>query len=211
MASKDTPGKRVPSNEKAPRIVLIAGANGAGKSTSAFFLLKGALGVTEFVNADTIARGLSGFDPQRTAIPAGRILLNRLQQLASARADFGFEATLASRSFAPRIRQLKKDGYQFLLAFLFLPSADIAVARVQERVKAGGHDVPEETIRRRYRRGLRNFFELYRPLADGWWFYDSSAAGCPCLIAMGAAADPGHSTGTSQQPELWRAIREEYE
>ena len=168
---------------RSPKLVVIAGPNGSGKSTSAPALLRGRLGVTEFVNADTIAQGLSAFSPENAAIQAGRVMLARLRQLAAARANFAFETTLASRSFAPWIEGLNAQGYRFHLVFLWLPSADVAVARVLERVRLGGHDVPEEAIRRRYARGLKNFFELYRPLATSWRLYDNSGRSKPRLVA----------------------------
>jgi len=139
-------------SEENPHVIVIAGPNGAGKSTTAPMLLKGTLGVTEFVNADVIAQGLSAFQPESAAFHAGRVMLERLHYLAKERVDFAFETTVASRSFAPWIAKLKQSGYTFHLVFLWLPSADFAVARVAERVRMGGHDVPEETIRRRYKK-----------------------------------------------------------
>jgi predicted ABC-type ATPase len=141
-------------SEKNPHVIVIAGPNGAGKSTTAPMLLKGTLGVTEFVNADVIAQGLSAFQPESAAFHAGRVMLERLHYLAKERVDFAFETTLASRSFAPWIAKLKQSGYTFHLVFLWLPSADFAVARVAERVRMGGHDVPEETIWRRDNKGI---------------------------------------------------------
>lgn len=170
-----------------PHLILIAGPNGAGKSTSAPGILQGALEVSQFVNADTIALGLSGFEPERAAFQAGRVMLARLQQLAAEREDFAFETTLASKTFAPWIKQLKNDGYQFHLVFLTLPSSDLSIERVAERVRMGGHHVPEETIRRRYDAGIRNFFRLYHPLADGWRVYDNTDI-APRLIACGRGA-----------------------
>jgi predicted ABC-type ATPase len=157
-----------------PHLIVLAGPNGAGKSTIAPALLVGALGVHEFVNADVIAQGLSAFQPERTALQAGRIMRARLHCLASQRVDFAFETTLASRSFAPWTADLRRTGYAFHLLFLWLPSPEMALARVAERVRLGGHDVPADTIRRRYHAGLRNFFELYGPLTDSWQFYDNA-------------------------------------
>jgi predicted ABC-type ATPase len=171
-------------NSVRPIVVLIAGPNGAGKSTSAPWLLEGALGVSEFVNADTLALGLSAFGPQRVALAAGKIMLARVKELAANRKSFAFETTLASRSFAPWIRELIKTGYLFHLFYLWLPTADIAVARVAERVRRGGHNVPEPDIRRRYLSGLQNFFTLYSPLAATWRIYDNCQWG-PSLIAAG--------------------------
>jgi predicted ABC-type ATPase len=170
-----------------PSVVVLAGPNGAGKSTAAPELLKDTLAVTEFVNADVIARGLSAFDPERAALAAGRVMRKRLQELARERKDFAFETTLASRSFAPWLAELADGGYDVYLIFLWLPSAHFAVARVAERVRRGGHGIPEETIRRRYRAGLRNFWELYQPLATTWQFYDNSFVPGMRLIAAGGA------------------------
>jgi len=159
---------------RAPQVIVLAGPNGAGKSTSAPTLIAETLGITEFVNADVIAQGLSAFRRDSVAREAGRIMLTRLDELGRRRADFAFETTLASRTFAPRIAALRRAGYQFHPIFLWLPSADLAVLRVRRRVSEGGHDVPEETIRRRYKAGLTNFFRLYLPLADSWAMYNVS-------------------------------------
>lgn len=172
-----------------PLVVVIAGPNGAGKSTMAPRLLQQALAVTEFVNADTIATGLSAFRPESVAIAAGRVMLTRLRALADARADFAFETTLASRSFAPWLARLRASGYRVHLAFLSLPDADLAVARVAERVRQGGHDVPEVVIRRRFTAGLRNFFAVYRSIADTWQMFDNTTPGAPRLVALGRKAD----------------------
>ncbi|SRR5579883_173859 len=160
-----------------PHILIIAGPNGAGKTTVAPALLKEALQVSHFVNADTIAAGLSAFAPEKVAIQAGRAMLERIHVLANERENFAFETTLASRSFAPWIADLRKHGYFFHLTFLLLDDPDLAVSRVAERVKLGGHFVPEETIRRRYKAGLSNFFNLYAPIADSWQMYDNTEIG----------------------------------
>lgn len=170
---------------KSPVVVVLAGPNGAGKSTTAPTLLKGTLGVTEFVNPDVIARGLSAFEPEHTAMAAGRIMLRRIRDMAGTRTNFAFETTLASRSFAPWLARLRSTGYRVHVLFLWLPSADMAVARVTDRVKMGGHHVPEDQVRRRYVAGLRNFFRLYQPLATTWRLYDNSGSPPPRLIARG--------------------------
>lgn len=191
---------------KAPSVILLAGPNGAGKTTAAPTLLRGALGVMEFVNADTIAQGLAGFDPERAAIPAGKIMLKRLDELASRHASFAFESTLASRTFAPWIRKRVADGYNFHLVFLWLPNADFAVDRVAERVRMGGHSVPESTVRRRYLAGLRNFFQFYQPLATAWRMYDNSAPTGMRLIAAGRRA----IIDVVEDASLWAAITGEF-
>lgn len=169
-------------SELRPSVVVLAGPNGAGKSTVAPALLQGTLGVTEFVNADDIARGLSAFNAERAALPAGRVMLARLHELARRRMSFAFETTLASRSFAPWLTGLKRDGYSIHMLFLWLPSADFALDRVADRVRMGGHSVPADTVRRRYRAGIRNFFNLYERLASTWRVYDNSGD-VPRLIA----------------------------
>jgi predicted ABC-type ATPase len=162
--------------------VILAGPNGAGKSTVARALLRGTLAVNEFVDADVIARGLSAFDPESAALAAGRVMLTRLRELAAQRVSFAFETTLASRTFAPWLRGLKASGYEIYLLYLWLPSAEFARERVADRVRAGGHDIPVETVRRRYQAGARNFFDLYEPLVTSWEVYDSSGLE-PRLVA----------------------------
>jgi len=181
---------------------VLAGPNGAGKSTSAARLLLGALNVAEFVNADTIAQGLSAFAQDRVAFQAGRIMLKRLAELARVRASFGFETTLASRSYASWLAGLRAAGYKVHVVFLWLPNADAAVARVTERVRAGGHDVPESKIRRRYVAGLKNLLRLYLPLADTWQVVDNSGVQSPGCIAIGRT----HGPDRIDAPLTWQAI-----
>jgi predicted ABC-type ATPase len=143
-------------------IIILAGPNGAGKSTLAPFLLRDWLGLTEFVNADVIASGLSAFEPERAAFEAGRIMLRRLRELVAQRQNFAFETTLATRSYATWLRQLMQEGWHVNLVFIWLDSPELAVQRVAARVAAGGHDIPEATIRRRYDKGIRNFSRCIR-------------------------------------------------
>lgn len=187
-----------------PLVVVIAGPNGAGKSTTAPHLLRDALAVSEFVNADAIAQGISAFRPESVAMDAGRVMLQRLQSLATARESFAFETTLASRSFAPRIIDLRSQGFRAHLAFLSLPNVDLAVARVAERVAQGGHSVPEDVIRRRFVRGLANFFFLYTPLVDSWQLFDNSDVAGPRLLADGKRRE-GPAIHDS---ESWHRLRE---
>jgi predicted ABC-type ATPase len=192
--------------EPRPHLVILAGPNGSGKTTIAPRFLKGKLGVGEFVNADLIASGLSVFDPELAAMAAGRVMLTRLKELADRRADFAFETTLASRSFAPWIAELMGTGYRFHLVFLWLSSPDLAVARVADRVRMGGHDVSEATIRRRYRAGLRNFFSLYSPLATTWEMVDNSMRRTLGMIAAGH----GKVTDVVEDADAWTRLQEEY-
>lgn len=159
-----------------PRNYGIGGPNGAGKTTAASALFPHRLHCPEFVNADAIAAGISPFRPESVAMEAGRIILRRLRHLSDAGEDFAFETTMASRSFAPFLRACAGRGYAVHLLFVWLSSPELAIARVARRVAAGGHHIPEEVVRRRYARGVRNFMELYMPLAREWVCYDNSAS-----------------------------------
>jgi predicted ABC-type ATPase len=143
-----------------PEIFVLSGANGAGKTTTAGVLLPERLGVDQFVNADLIARGLSPFAPDRTAFRAGRLMLERIHDLRGRRESFGFETTLATRSYARFLREARGSGYLVHLIYIWLSSVDLALSRVRSRVAQGGHDIPASTVRRRYYRGLRNLLEL---------------------------------------------------
>ena len=188
-----------------PQVILLAGPNGAGKSTLAPALLRDTFQLLEYVNADTIARGLAAFRPEDVAFQAGRIMLKRLDELAARRTTFAFEGTLASRSLAPWIRGLLEQGYRFHLFFVWLRSPDLAVQRVGERVLNGGHGVPEDVVRRRYRRGARNLIEVYQPLCTTWAVYDNSeSATLPVLVAVGGCGvEP-----VIHQPESWYCLSE---
>lgn len=155
-----------------------------------------------FVNADEVAKGLTDTPPGQRDVQAARIALRQLDELEQRRADIAVETTLASRSLAPRVKRLRASGYRFALFYLWLPNPEVAVERVAERVSRGGHHIPEETIHRRYDAGLRNFFGLYRPLADVWRMYDNSRAGEPTLIARGRMQ--------VQNNLLWEELQEKY-
>ncbi len=157
-----------------PQVYLIGGPNGAGKTTSAFQLMLDELVGIEFVNADIIAARLNPQAPETAAFQAGRLMLERLEQLAASGSDFIFESTLATRSFAPFLIRCQEVDYIVNLLYFWLASPEIAIERVAERVRAGGHTVPPEDIRRRYNRSILNLRELYIPLADGWYVYDNS-------------------------------------
>lgn len=169
-----------------PQAVIIAGPNGSGKSTAAMGLLPPGM---PFVNADMIAQEISGVPGTAGDIGAGRILLSRLSSLVRNRQDFAFETTLAMVMLPTHVRRWQAAGYQVHLLYFWLPSDDLAVARVENRVVLGGHDVPEETIRRRYRAGLRNLHR-YRELVDTWRVLDNSDPEGPVLVARGLKDAP---------------------
>ena len=187
-------------------LIIIAGSNGSGKSTAAPALLKDALHVDNFVNADVIAQGLCAYQPEKAAIQAGRIMLSRMHTLANERASFAFETTLASRTFSNWIPDLQKQGYRFHLIFLWLKDVELAIFRVKERIKAGGNSVPEDTIRRRYTAGLKNFFHLYSRLANTWQFYDNSNADHLSLIA--SKINPNQLV--IENESLWKQLLETF-
>ena len=192
---------RVPRKIKAaPRVIVFAGPNGAGKSTHADAILA-ALGIDIFVNADYIARGLSGRSTDTVAFEAGRIMLKRLRELGEAGVDFAFESTLSSRTFAPFLRTLKARGYQVAIYYFSLSSAQLALRRVRLRVAMGGHDVAPDVVRRRFGRSLSNFFVLYAPLASRWVLFDNSQSIKARLVAA-SEADKLSITETSTWHQL---------
>lgn len=136
-------------------------------------------------------------------------MLARLRQLAEARKSFAFETTLASRSFAPWLREQRAAGYALYLLFLYLPSPEFAVRRVAERVKLGGHDVPEKVIRRRYDAELKNLFDLYLSLMDAWWVYDNAQIGQPKRVAFEQGSVEQVSIRVDQ-PSVWQGLKERY-
>lgn len=157
-----------------PKIIIVAGPNGAGQTTFAREFLPQEAGCPVFVNADLIAAGLSPFEPERAAIQAGRLMLQAIAQHLAKRESFAFETTLSGLAYARQIPQWRQSGYGVDLFFLSLPSADVAVQRVAERVRQGGHDIPEATIRRRFDAGKRLFATVYQPLVDQWVLYDAA-------------------------------------
>jgi predicted ABC-type ATPase len=168
---------------KNPSLYIIAGPNGAGKTTFATHFLPHYAGCLEFVNADLIAGGLSPFLPERAAIRAGRIMLKQIHLLADRGRDFAFETTLSGRTYVRLLRDFRGRGYQIHLFFLWVPSIDIALERIADRVRRGGHNVPEDIVRRRFKKGLPNLFQLYRPLLDSWVIFDNSSD-TPNMIAF---------------------------
>jgi len=156
------------------RLYIISGCNGAGKTTASYTILPEMLDCNEFVNADEIAKGLSPFNPNKVAIKAGRLMLTRIDELLESGVDFAFETTLATRSYVNTVKKAQEKGYLVTVLYFWLNSPELAVERVRIRVKEGGHNIPEKTIRRRYELGISNMFNLYIPIADYWMFIDNS-------------------------------------
>lgn len=158
------------------QIYIIAGPNGAGKTTFAEQFLPSFVECREFLNADLIAAGLSPFAPEKQNVRAAELLLERIQLLVSTKSTFSFETTLSARSYAQSIPEWQKQGYTITMFFLWLPNQEMAVERVANRVRQGGHSILESVIRRRYDRGLSNLVHLYLPLVNKCFVYDASAS-----------------------------------
>jgi predicted ABC-type ATPase len=157
-------------------LYLIAGCNGAGKTTASYTILPEMLNCKEFVNADSIASGLSPFKPESVSFEAGRIMLKRIYQLIGEKLDFGFETTLSAKSYISLINKARAAGYEITLLFFWLSSPEFAKSRVAERVKNGGHNIPNDTIERRYYRGISNLLRLYIPVCDNWIIIDNTGS-----------------------------------
>ena len=167
-----------------PELFIIAGCNGAGKTTAAYNLLPNVFNTSEFINADEIARGINPENLEATAFSAGKIMLQKINEFIKNKKSFAFETTLSGKAYAKHIIEWKKQGYHITLVFLSLPDAEISISRVAARVAAGGHNIPEATIRRRFKLGLQNFHHIYRPLVNAWTLYDNSESQ-PLLITRG--------------------------
>lgn len=182
-----TPSEReeVSPQMTTPTVYVVAGPNGAGKTTFAREFLPSFAQCSEFLNADLIASGLSPFAPETQNLRAAELLLLRMDECITQERTFGFETTLAGRAYVPRLRGAKEKGYRVTTFFLWLPDVRMALARVAQRKKAGGHFVPDETVIARYEKGLNNFRDLYKGLSDLWEFYDGSCLP-PAVIAAGS-------------------------
>lgn len=155
-------------------LYIIAGCNGAGKTTASFTILPGILDCKEFVNADEIAKGLSPFQPEKVSFEAGRIMIGRINELMNSEENFAFETTLATRSYKSKILLAQEKGYNVTLLFFWLQNVELAIERVKVRVQEGGHNIETEVIRRRYSNGIKNLFNIYLPIADEIMIFDNS-------------------------------------
>ena len=156
------------------QLYIIAGCNGAGKTTASFTILPEVLDCKEFINADEIAKGLSPFQPESVAMQAGRIMLARMDELLQKGETFAFETTLATKSYKQKIEWAQANDYEVTLLFFWLDSTNMAKKRVAQRVDEGGHSIPSETIERRYHNGIANLFAIYIDMVDICYIFDNS-------------------------------------
>ena len=186
-------------------LYIIAGCNGAGKTTASFTMLPEMLKCREFVNADEIAAGLSPFNPEGVAIQAGRLMIDRIIHLLKEGESFAFETTLATRSYVKLIQQAQRRGYFVPLIFFMLNTPEQAVTRVERRVSMGGHNIPVDVIHRRYEAGLQNLFQLYMPVCNYWALYDNSD--CP---AVKLASGCGEKNIEVLVPQRFQELQQKY-
>lgn len=187
---------------KLPNIYIIAGCNGAGKTTASFTILPEMLDCKEFVNADEIAKGLSPFQPENVSFQAGRIMIERIGELLNNEVDFGFETTLTTLSYLNTIKLAKHKGYTISLLYFWLNDVNLAIERVRTRVNEGGHNIPEETIRRRYFRGIYNLTNKFCDLCDYWIVIDNSSR--PFTFV---AEGQGEADLKIHNPTIWNQIK----
>jgi len=186
------------------KLYVIAGCNGAGKTTASYTILPGILDCKEFVNADEIARGISPFQPEKVGIEAGRMMLKRINNLLQTGESFAFETTLSTRSYVEFVERAKEVEYQVTCLFFWLNSEGLAISRVATRVKEGGHNIPEEVIRRRYKAGVKNFFNLFLHRVDNWLFVNNSGDSYE-IIAEGSTNEI-----TVNNVLLWQELKDKY-
>jgi len=167
-----------------PRALIIAGPNGSGKTTFASEFLVGEWASETFINADLIAAGLAPFKPEEMSVKAMRLMAEIMHSCVKKRRDFAIESTLSGRTYVRLIKQWKKAGYAVKIVYLRIDTVDLAIKRVRTRVAQGGHDVPEEVVRRRFAQGWRNFQQIYQSLADVWQVFDANGPR-PVLLAQG--------------------------
>ena len=187
------------------KLYIIAGPNGAGKTTASYTILPEIFNCREFVNADEIAKGLSPLNPDSVGMQAGRIMLSRINELLNSKASFAFETTLATKSYVRLVERAQKLGYEVILLFLSLKSPELAIKRVETRVKEGGHNIPVEVIKRRFSNGLRNLFQLYIPTVNSWMLIDNSKP------EFNVIATGDEKQISVEDESVWDQLKKEYE
>ena len=188
-----------------PNLYIIAGCNGSGKTTASFTILPEILKCKEFVNADEIARGLSPFQPEKVAIQAGKLMLRRIVELMHEKVDFAIETTLSTKTYLHTIKNARENGYEISLIFLWLENVELAIGRVASRVQKGGHNIPDDVVKRRYERGLYNFFNYFKFEVDNWSLFDNSQIPLK-MIAEGGKND----IQISYYGGIWNRLTQKY-
>lgn len=186
------------------KLYVISGCNGAGKTTASYTILPEILECDEFINADEIAKGLSPFNPGKEGFQAGRLMLRRIKSLINSDQNFAFETTLSTKSYKNFVLDAQSNGFSVTLLFFWLSSKSLAIKRVETRVKEGGHYIPENVIRRRYDKGLKNFFNIFKTLVDDWMFIDNS--GEPYQII----AEGSKSGERIENTKIWNNLKKQY-
>ena len=186
------------------RLYIIAGPNGAGKTTASYTILPDIFNCNEFVNADEIARGLSPFNPENIGLKAGRLMLQRIHELLEKGESFAFETTLSTKSYTGLVKKAQRQKYEVVLLFLALDSHELAIKRVKTRVEEGGHNIPEDVIKRRFDKGLLNLFQLYLPIVDKWILVDNSGEKFD-FIAQGS-----YDEIIVKNNNLWTMLKDKY-
>ena len=190
-----------------PRLFIISGCNGSGKTTASYSLLPEMLECNEFVNSDEFAKSLSPFDPSSASVSASRYMLMKINYLLEQKADFSIETTLATRSFMGIIRDAHERGYSVTILYFWLNSPELAIQRVRNRVSEGGHNIPEPVIRRRYVMGLQYFFDTYRDLCDRWVLADNSKT--PFTVVAEGTKDSIHIRDEEKYKLIWDTVHEQ--
>ena len=190
-----------------PRLYIISGCNGSGKTTASYSLLPEMLGCHEFVNSDEFAKSLSPFDPSAASVSASRFMLMKINYLLEKKADFSIETTLATRSFVGIIRDAHALGYSVTILYFWLNSPELAIKRVRDRVAAGGHNIPEAVIRRRYLMGLQYFFETYCKLCERWVLADNSKT--PFTVVAEGGPGIEHIRDLEKYKLIWKTVHDE--
>lgn len=188
-----------------PNLYIIAGCNGAGKTTASYIVLPKLLNCREFVNADNIAAGISPFNPESVAVAAGRIMLARINELLLGGVDFALETTLSTKSYVSFIKKAKDLGYEVTLLYFWLSAPNVAINRVATRVSKGGHHIPNDVIERRYYRGIKNLFDLYMPVCDEWIITNNMEL-VPELVAQQKKLSPASIINN----DIWVTINKQY-
>lgn len=192
-----------------PKLYIISGCNGAGKTTASYMLLPDLLDCREFVNSDEFAKALSPFDPSAASVTASRYMLMKINHLLGRYEDFGIETTLATRSLVKIIKEAKSVGYEITILYFWLNSPELAIQRVRDRVSNGGHNIPDEVVRRRYVMGLKYFFDTYQPLTDHWMLVDNSKS--PFTVVAEGEGEYSYINDKNKFHHIWNIIHPDEE